>query len=231
MLSPAIFVADITETIIELLPLLVPVLIGLIAGLGRVIGAVMERRAEKMRELGTEGPKNPSVPHAGTAVDEPQTEGQVQPKRSILEEIRRYMELMEERTLTTPEPAPPKPPPAKPEPPGKAKAYRDLEEVEDDAKEEARSREVGDVPSTPATRAGRLPAPAPPAAAKRPAFKPKPLPKLEVPGMNAGRSGQGSGKARRRGGFRLDRSRAGLRHGIVLTEVLGPPLADREPRS
>lgn len=107
---------DLERTLIELLPWLVPVLIAVVAGLGRLMSAMLERRVEKMRRFEEEGggTKRPSVSPSRDAMpprDEMPSRGRDEtesvptgdtppkPRRTILDEIRRYMEMMEERSL------------------------------------------------------------------------------------------------------------------------------------
>ncbi len=103
---------DLERTLIELLPWLVPVLIAIVAGIGRLMSELLERRVEKMRRFEEEGggTKRPSIPRSSqrdeipTAGDRPSGDASsgdepAKPRRTILEEIRRYMEMMEERSL------------------------------------------------------------------------------------------------------------------------------------
>jgi len=95
LFAPVLVAQDWQELVNRLLPWLIPVLLGLIGVTAQIVSWMVERRARKMERYQQEGGgyKRPSVPA------EPREAPSPQPKRTILDEVRRFMEMVEERTL------------------------------------------------------------------------------------------------------------------------------------
>lgn len=253
------------DTFLRLLPWLVPVLIAVVGGAGRIMSYLMERRVEKMRRFEAEGgmTKAPSVqrskqprdrhgretkPRDGReSRDNRDREGRESPapkeRPTILEQIRRYMEMMEERSIGPPE-----------DHPGRTGEPRRRRPSELGAPEGS-APESMDPPVPPGVDAPRpVQPPAQPrevlerrrlqrdreiAAARKAALESeRGLTKLHTPQSaddHRGIAEDPFGSRRRRAELagkkvrrvRLVKDRHAVRQAIVMAEILGPPLASR----
>jgi len=257
-----------SEPIFELLPYLIAVLIGVVGGLGRLVSWLLERRVRKMREYEESGggTMRPSVPRGGVddGADRPvgEASGDVRPKRTILDDIRRYMEMMEDRTLGDPADQPGRR--------GEKRRPVGRRDPTPESAEDGRSSSKGGDASPPATRTpspASAPAPAPSAEREFPTARPGPRgsspfrprvpygegartptgapvtslppvapgrPIVAVPAEEVGEELFGdfwtstpTAKRRKWSVGPADRRR--LREAVVWSEILGAPMALREP--
>jgi hypothetical protein len=230
------------DRIFELLPWLVPVLIGVVAGLAKLMKKLVEMRQERERRARSESFSerrrrrldDTEVPPA-TPRREPS-----KPRRSIVDEIRRYLERIEESAgEIRPAEAPVGKPdetredrmPAEPAVPSRS---------EERAERGRRPRDVGIPVAAPVRTERRLPA-------RDDAGRPSPVrvpvsrPRLEprVAAIEALLGPSEAPLARRPRGRRpesavlrsRDLSRPSLRKAIALAELLGTPVGLRDPET
>jgi len=195
---------DFLDTLFELLPWLVPVLIGLAAAIGRIAHTVAKRRAERVQRLEKETRDARSHRRDAPTLELPERRRAAEaPRRSVIAEIRRYLEQIEES------------------------GRRDRREVQVPAETEAPP-----APVPRPRRTTVVSGPGRRAEAPMPAATPVPS-VTGLPDRGAAPRGAPRKAALARRGGRALRPvlrPSALRRAVILAEVLAPPLAERHIR-